>query len=64
MLGVDFQENLPLQMFVFPVNEEADLPEVFAEYAAIPEAPVTVDIARIDDNREEWIQAWTETVLR
>jgi len=64
MLGVDFQEDLPLQMFVFPVNVEAELPEVFVEYAAIPENPVTMDYATIGENREAWIRAWTETVLR
>ena len=64
MLGVEFQEDLPLQMFVFPVNEDAALPDVFAEYAAIPENPASVDYDLIDENREVWIQDWTETVLR
>jgi thiamine transport system substrate-binding protein len=64
MLSVPFQEDMPLQMFVFPVNPTAELPEVFVEYSSIPENPVTMDIDEIDTNREEWIQAWTETVLR
>jgi thiamine transport system substrate-binding protein len=62
MLSVEFQEDMPLQMFVFPVNEDAVLPDVFAEYASIPENPVTMDVAEIDANREEWIQAWNEVV--
>src|SRR5690606_1464449 len=64
VLSVEFQEDMPLQMFVFPVNEDAELPEVFAEYAAIPENPVEASIDEIDANREAWIQAGTETVLR
>jgi thiamine transport system substrate-binding protein len=64
MLSVPFQEDMPLQMFVFPVNPAADLPEEFAEFAAIPDAPVQVEPGVIDANREEWIQSWTETVLR
>jgi thiamine transport system substrate-binding protein len=64
MLGVQFQEDMPLQMFVYPVNAEANLPDVFVEYSSIPEKPVYMDISEIDMNREEWIQAWTETVLR
>ncbi len=40
LLSTDFQEDMPLQMFVFPVNPEAKLPDVFTEYAAIPEHPV------------------------
>ena len=64
MLGVRFQEDIPLQMFVFPVNEEAELPEIFVEYAEVAELPVVVLPEEIDAMREEWIQAWTETVLR
>ena len=64
MLGVSFQEDIPLQMFVFPVNREAELPEVFVEYAEVAESPVVVEPEEIDAMREEWIQAWTETVLR
>ncbi len=64
LLSVEFQEDMPLQMFVFPVNANAELPEVFAEYAQIPENPIILDPTVIDENREAWIQAWTETVLR
>ena len=63
MLGVDVQEDIPLQMFVFPVNSNAVLPEVFATYAQIPDQPATLDTALIDANREAWINAWTEVVL-
>jgi thiamine transport system substrate-binding protein len=64
MLSREFQEDMPLNMFVFPVNPAAELPDVFTEYAAIPEHPVTIDYAEIEANREDWLQAWTETVLR
>jgi thiamine transport system substrate-binding protein len=63
-LSVAFQEDLPLQMFVFPVNEDAKLPELFQEYAAIPENPVAMSPRQIDKNRDRWLQEWTETVLR
>lgn len=64
MLSVEFQEDIPLQMFVFPVNGAAELPEVFVEYAVIPENPVRMDIADIDANREDWIREWTQAILR
>jgi thiamine transport system substrate-binding protein len=64
MLSREFQEDMPLQMFVFPVLPDAELPEVFAEYAQIPANPAIVDVSEIDANREMWIQEWTETVLR
>lgn len=64
MLSREFQEDLPLQMFVFPVNREAELPEVFAEYALIPEQPIMLEYDVIDENRQRWLTEWTETVLR
>ena len=64
MLGTTFQEDIPLHMFMFPANENAALPEVFAKFAVIPEHPTEVDYAAIEANREVWVEAWTETVLR
>jgi len=64
MLGETFQEDIPLHMFVFPANENADLPDVFAEFAVVPTDPVTLDYTAIEANREAWIEAWTETALR
>jgi thiamine transport system substrate-binding protein len=64
MLSKPFQEDLPLQMFVFPVNPEAQLPEVFVKYAQIPASPARLDSQMISENREIWIDAWTEVVLK
>ncbi|MEW6716084.1 MAG: thiamine ABC transporter substrate-binding protein [Chloroflexota bacterium] len=64
MLSTTFQEDIPLNMYVFPVNTHAKLNETFLKYLAIPEKPVTLDPAAIAANREAWIQAWTEMVLR
>ena len=63
MLSVRFQEDIPLQMFVFPVNQEANLPEVFAKNVQIPDQPAALAPESIDQNRAAWIEAWTETVL-
>jgi len=63
MLSVPFQEDIPLQMFVFPVNPNAELPPEFVEYAQIPDQPASLPPELIDQNREKWIEAWTETVL-
>lgn len=64
LLSVPFQEDMPLLMYVFPVNTNAELPDVFADYADIAELPVVIESDEIEEKREEWIQAWTETVLR
>ncbi len=63
MLSVPFQEDIPLQMFVFPVNPNAELPQAFVEHVQIPEEPATLPIEQIDQNREGWINDWMETVL-
>ncbi|MCS6908636.1 MAG: thiamine ABC transporter substrate-binding protein [Anaerolineales bacterium] len=64
MLDRTFQEDIPLQMFVFPVNPMAKLPEEFVRFVVMPTETAQVSPEAIDQNREAWIQAWTETVLR
>jgi thiamine transport system substrate-binding protein len=64
LLAKPFQEDVPLQMFVFPVNPLAALPEAFTLYAQVPEQPAELSPAEIALNRDKWIAAWTETVLR
>ncbi|MEA4907283.1 MAG: thiamine ABC transporter substrate-binding protein [Anaerolineaceae bacterium] len=64
MLSVPFQEDMPLQMFVFPVQTDAQLPEAFDLYAQIPEQPAQLDPAQVAQNRDAWIEAWDEAVLR
>jgi len=64
MLGKTFQEDMPLQMFVYPVNPEAVLPEVYVKYNQVPETTGSLDPQLIADKRDAWIQAWTDTVLR
>jgi thiamine transport system substrate-binding protein len=64
MLSPLFQEDMPLQMFVFPVNPKAQLDPVFQQYLAVPKHPVAVDAAEIETHRETWINAWREVVLR
>ncbi len=64
MLGRAFQEDMPLNMFVYPVIEDAELPDVFVEYAPPIEAPVHMTPAEIGELRERVIDGWTEVVLR
>ena len=63
MLTRRFQQDIPLQMFVFPVRDDARLPAVF-RFAQVAESPATVAPERIERNRERWINEWTDTVLR
>jgi thiamine transport system substrate-binding protein len=64
MLSTRFQEDMPLQMFVFPVNPNAQLQPEFVNYLQVPAETSVVSPADIAAHREEWIDAWTQTVLR
>jgi thiamine transport system substrate-binding protein len=64
MLGQQFQEDMPLQMFVYPVNPNAALPEAFVKYAQAPEKPAALSPDVIAAKRDAWIQAWTDIVLK
>lgn len=64
MLSVPFQEDIPLQMFMYPVNPEAQLPDAFEQWAQVSDAPAYIDPDTIAANRERWIAEWTEVVLR
>ncbi|MDP1714940.1 MAG: thiamine ABC transporter substrate-binding protein [Anaerolineales bacterium] len=62
MLSQSFQEDMPLNMFVYPVNKNAQLPEVFVKYAQVTENPAGLSYAEIAANRDAWIEAWTEAM--
>jgi thiamine transport system substrate-binding protein len=64
MLSKPFQEDMPLQMFVYPVLTDAALPELFTQFAVIPEEPQSLPPEQIEQNREDWIDEWTQVVLR
>ena len=64
MLSTRFQEDIPLSMFVFPVNGMAELPPEFVKYAVVPESPLDLPPEEIEANRDEWIKAWTDIVVR
>jgi len=64
MLSKRFQEDVPLSMFVFPVNREAKLPPEFERFALVPEAPLELAPEEIEANRDFWVREWTGIVIR
>jgi thiamine transport system substrate-binding protein len=64
MLSKEFQEDVPLQMYVYPVNPNVVLPEEFTKYAQAPEQAAFLPANEIAANRDQWIQAWTDVVLK
>lgn len=64
MLTQRFQRDVPLQMFVYPSVTGTPLPEVFTKYSAVVPDPSTLRPARIGADRRQWIDEWTQHVLR
>lgn len=59
-----FQEDMPLNMYVYPVVEGAKVPKEFTEYGPQARNPETMDPATIAANRDQWVKAWTSLVLK
>ena len=64
MISKDFQEDIPLNMFVYPALPSAKLPDVFTKFAPVPAKPAALTPEQISANRDRWIQEWTQVVLR
>ncbi|MET9152372.1 thiamine ABC transporter substrate-binding protein [Streptomyces griseoflavus] len=64
LIGTTFQDDMPLNMFVYPVVEGARVPEDFARFGPQAKAPQTMDPAKIAENRDQWVKSWTSLVLR
>jgi len=63
MLSQQFQEDVPLQMFVYPVHPNAVLPDEFTKYAQAPKQAAELAPEVISESRDAWIQAWTDVVM-
>lgn len=64
MLSQRFQAALPESMFVLPVRTGTPLPDAFRRYAVTPPAPLELPADEIGENRDRWIDEWTQAVLR
>lgn len=64
ILSTTFQQDIPLQMFVFPANSQTRLPDVFVKHARAAQAPAMVPAGELDVKREIWIREWTENILQ
>ncbi|MGV8884738.1 MAG: thiamine ABC transporter substrate-binding protein [Microbacteriaceae bacterium] len=58
LFSVPVQNDIPENMYVFPVNSAATLPKGWSTYAKIADDPFVIDPAEIDANRESWLADW------
>jgi thiamine transport system substrate-binding protein len=64
LLTKEFQQDMPLNMFVYPVVDGAQVPAEFTQYGPQAKDPETMDPAKIADNRDDWVKSWTSLVLK
>jgi len=64
MLSKRFQEDIPANMFVYPVIGGAALPAAFEQYARVPSGPQVADLSpeAIAGGLQHWIEQWTAVV--
>jgi thiamine transport system substrate-binding protein len=63
LLSDDFQAAVPEQMYMYPVDDAAPLPESWQTFGPLSPRPFAVDPDMIDAHRDEWIRTWTDTVV-
>jgi thiamine transport system substrate-binding protein len=59
-----FQEALPENMYVFPVDDRASLPDTWAKFAKTADHPFTVPPDRIAKHRDDWLREWSDVTSR
>jgi thiamine transport system substrate-binding protein len=64
LLSPQFQADMPLAMYVFPVREGTPLPDVFERFAATPADVLRVDPFALGDQRDDLLRRWREIVVR
>ncbi|MEV8595539.1 thiamine ABC transporter substrate-binding protein [Streptomyces sp. NPDC052012] len=64
LISKTFQDDMPLNMFVYPVREGAQVPQEFVKFGPQAKDPETMDPAKIADNRDQWVKSWTSLVLK
>jgi thiamine transport system substrate-binding protein len=63
LLSKPFQEDVPLRMYVFPVTDDAELPEEFQRWAEEPASPLALPPEQVASEREGWVRTWTDVMF-
>ncbi len=60
LVSETFQNDIALNMFVYPANKTVELPEIFNKFAVIPTQPWSIPPNEIAKNEKDWLATWTE----
>lgn len=64
MTQKSFQQALPDNMYVYPVDRDVALPADWAKYAKTASKPFTVPPAEVAKNRSTWLSQWSDVTTR
>ncbi|MYT73213.1 MULTISPECIES: thiamine ABC transporter substrate-binding protein [unclassified Streptomyces] len=64
LISKEFQQDMPLNMFVDPVTKNATAPAEYTKYAVPVDDPETMAPRTIADHRDDWVKSWTSLVLK
>lgn len=64
LLTKQFQDDMPLNMFVYPVTKGAQVPPEFTRYGSQAKDPETMAPSKIAAKRDQWVRSWTSLVLK
>jgi len=62
LLSDEVQADIPGSMYMYPVSSGVDLPEAWAQWAPLSDAPFEVPLADVAANRDAWVREWTDLV--
>jgi thiamine transport system substrate-binding protein len=61
VLSTTFQQEVPLNQFMYPVRDDIELPPAFTQVER-PAESVFLDPAMVDANFDRWLEAWEEVM--
>lgn len=62
LLSPEVQASIPENMYMYPVSD-VELPTAWVEFAPLATEPFHVEPEVISENRDAWIEQWTDTVV-
>ncbi|GAA1167260.1 thiamine ABC transporter substrate-binding protein [Ornithinimicrobium humiphilum] len=60
LVSPEVQAAIPDNMFMYPVDDQVVLPELWAQWAPLAEQPISVPPRQIEAERENWLREWAD----
>ncbi|MFK5647488.1 thiamine ABC transporter substrate binding subunit [Ornithinimicrobium sp. LYQ121] len=60
LVSPEVQASIPDSMYMYPVDDEVALPELWAQFAPLAEEPIVVHPGQIEEQRETWLREWAD----